>query len=753
MNINDPNTDLTLALGSGNHRVGTRVNSSSSSGAGVNADSRVYIPFAASDPLSELVWSPNNGLSIKCASSSFLDKKPFLTWNVSESKQDNSTSQSIRSKGSQDIKISDEKKMRASPKMFRSTGASSTSNLDTHPRNHDVKVSETVARSLPNLQPRDKPYDEATSASGDVNKNKTTAPIPIPAPTLMMLESSAENDLDRLAGKDGAPADSRICLYQERGKGKEKVSSDGDMWARSSNDEDDSHESKESCNSTRLFPKSVKRPNFGPVQIIGSKRMRGTHDSTSFVKPDSSFMNWISNMVKGLSDYSKQDPSPLNAVLNETTDCTRPSMGFQTVFQSLYHQSTKDNRSVAESRQVVVADGKNENSCKQIVLACTPNSSERTNASEIPECKRAKGGVIPYHSSCEKVNSSSEKMGLNSPQPVSYMPGKSSPFSSLWITRLYTRTDRLENCNQITEEARDCSSEYRKANLDSRTKDVLSSDDCAGDADRASEAMASVFAKRLELLRHIVRPSETTRSPSCQLICLFCGRSGHDLRLCPKLTATELDDLLVKISSFIMIEKSPCLCIRCFQLDHWAISCPLQLPSDDKCSSRIPSTSNLLQKCTLLSSEHHLKDKHIFPLIDARNAVPEEQMFNAISKLRLSRANILRWMNSDVPLSHLNGFFLRLRVGKLEGGLEETTYYVACITGDTIESINSKSKKSILVDVGGIKSSVGSQYISNHDFLEDEIKAWWSRIVKNGCKIPSIDELNSKYERMKRLSL
>ncbi|GFP95878.1 haloacid dehalogenase-like hydrolase domain-containing protein sgpp [Phtheirospermum japonicum] len=47
------------------------------------------------------------------------------------------------------------------------------------------------------------------------------------------------------------------------------------------------------------------------------------------------------------------------------------------------------------------------------------------------------------------------------------------------------------------------------------------------------------------------------------------------------------------------------------------------------------------------------------------------------------------------------------------------------------------SLKSILVDVGGIRSSVRSQYVSNHDFVEDEIKAWWSRIVKAGGKIES----------------
>lgn len=37
-------------------------------------------------------------------------------------------------------------------------------------------------------------------------------------------------------------------------------------------------------------------------------------------------------------------------------------------------------------------------------------------------------------------------------------------------------------------------------------------------------------------------------------------------------------------------------------------------------------------------------------------------------------------MNSDMPLSHLNGFFLRLRLRKLEQGLKGTRYYVACIS-------------------------------------------------------------------------
>lgn len=128
MNIDDhdPDVDLTLALGSGNC---ARVNSNS--GAGVNANSREYFPFAPSDPLSELVWSPHNGLSLKCTNSNMVDKKTFFTWSVDEGKKDISTSRSTRSKGSRGIKVSNEKNMR----MFRSSGGTSSSNLDAYHTN------------------------------------------------------------------------------------------------------------------------------------------------------------------------------------------------------------------------------------------------------------------------------------------------------------------------------------------------------------------------------------------------------------------------------------------------------------------------------------------------------------------------------------------------------------------------------------------------------------------------------------------
>ncbi|KAK4425556.1 hypothetical protein Salat_1749600 [Sesamum alatum] len=233
--------------------------------------------------------------------------------------------------------------------------------------------------------------------------------------------------------------------------------------------------------------------------------------------------------------------------------------------------------------------------------------------------------------------------------------------------------------------------------------------------------------------------------------------------------ASRLLYLLVKISSFDRVQESPCLCIRCFQFGHWAISCPLvsshthrqsernagvisQYSADNEtshpglddndnkqiaarlmaCTSskQCLDSSNEYQKSTSLNSENDLKDKQNFPpcnLVDARSAVVPEEMFHAIRKLRMSRADILRWMSSNESLPHLNGLFLRLQLAKLEGGLGGTGYYVAGITGDTAETIRCKSKTSILVDVGGIKSSVGSRYVSNHDF-------WRTRSRLGGSK-------------------
>ncbi|KAL0348951.1 UNVERIFIED_CONTAM: hypothetical protein Sangu_1122900 [Sesamum angustifolium] len=933
-------------------------------GAGGNATSRIEMAFAAYDHLSELVWSPHNGLSLKCADSSMPDNM----WNAGSSVNDLLTSEGMRSKGNRDNKVVDdelnafhgqrdgrsnrkreedagssdaneekgedngeedlsssqnlqiadvaesskkhseqdnlaegtvdgkiEKAMNRgdSGKLSRRTRCNQRTHFEFNTSSSDIMRlaiplrSEPFACSLPNLQAREESDDEVTSASGDVNKNKTRIPVSISGRRFLKMECSAENDSSRLAeaahilhetrplGESSlpvvrSPTNSRICLFQD--KGKEKALSDGGVYdyGRSSNDGDDSNESVESCNGTGLFSKTLKRHSYDQEQLVGSKRMKKQgqecHDSTSIVRPDSSFTNWISKMVKGLPDSSKAGSLPL-ALSNDVFgsyhqdkkkhDSENPSMGFQTMFQSLYCRNTKmsdsvvkkDHSSTEESKALKVADMKsienlprscgenNDNSCKQIILSEKEVSTHISRNSK-PWIFSADFACTSYAcgtSSAENkasdvlVNSTAEHRCLNTP-PANCMPEKSNPPASLWITRLYTKTSTLENCNQITQEAGACSAATPKAKLSSRITNVFSinqktSEARGNSADhhvhasgrqmqriaatsdasfelkpvnkpspaqlsperRSSEAMTSVFAKRLDAIKHIKHPSEKRKSSTSTLKCFFCGQSGHDLRKCLELTDTELNDLLVKTSSFDRVQESPCFCIRCFQFGHWAISCPLvssrnsgvisrysacylQLCADNEAShpgrdnddnkqvaARLMACSsskscldspNEYQKSTALNSENDLKDKQSFPpynFINAQSAVVPEEMFQAIRKLRMSRADILRWMSSDVSLPHLNGFFLRLRLTKLEAGLGGTGYYVARITGYTAATIHCKSKNSIFVDVAGIKSSVGSRYVSNHDFLEDEIKAWWTRIANNGGQMPSLHELNSKF--------
>ncbi|KAK4482819.1 hypothetical protein RD792_009989 [Penstemon davidsonii] len=767
--------DLGLALGSTNRN---------SSGAGVNANLKVDMTFAASDPLSELVWSPHKGLSLKCAESDLADKRPFHLWDEGQSSKCLSISQSIGSKARGDEKIVDEDNLVNSPEGSRrpELGASDghfhgesnrkmEEDEDTKDSEEDdlcssqkVQIAESSKRNSGQDTLADDhnensrielntasrvtkfPQVQVTSAAGEVKKNKTR--IPLPAIPLKKLEFSAENDM---TGKEAhslgetnenslpverSPTSSRVRLYQE--KGKQKALSDGDIYGQSS--KDNSHESVESCNSARLFSKGIKRQNCDRELVIGGKRMK-RHGSPSIIGPDSSFMNWISNMVKGLSESNKRERSSFAPALaftndaygvkhpkkfmdNKIRDSANQNTGFQTMFQSMYCRKTKVENG-QEKEDYFLEETKE--------LEYLPTSCERK-----------------VDNSCKEIMVSNKKVNLSKPC--------TNPLASLWITRLYTQTPNLENRNQVTWKT-------PKDNLDN----VFPMDQKSSEAKDVSEAMDSVFARRLDALRHII-PSKTRNYSTSSLTCFFCGKSGHDLRDCPEVTKTELEDLLVKISSISTVRESPSICIRCLNIDHWAISCPFVTSSTPrqsgknasfyltwnvkKSSRNKRSSSKEIRKSSSSNSENGSKYDGNFPLcnfVNAEKTSAPEDMCCVIKKLRLSRGNILRWMNSNVSLSNLNGFFLRLRLGKFEAGVGGTGYYVACIVGDGREHIGGRLSYSILVDIGGTKISVGSEYISNHDFLEGEIDDWWCRLLKAGGKIPSLDELNSKFKDRKSI--
>uniref|UniRef100_A0A2P2LGN9 Uncharacterized protein LOC105129485 isoform X1 n=1 Tax=Rhizophora mucronata TaxID=61149 RepID=A0A2P2LGN9_RHIMU len=672
-----------------------------------------------------------------------------------------------------------------------------------------------------------------------------------------------------------SPTNSRIQRYQM--KGKAKALSDGNVNGRVPDEEDDSHESVESCNTTRLVSTGKRRCSFEQQLTVGSKRVKGKiHEnpySTSFVKQDSSFTNWISNILRGFTK-SKENEAPSTAhtleVLNSghgsphqnSIACNRNhdpwcrDSGFQSIFHSLYCPMTgaqevnnlnanyqtdgpKDLKLDIDPRNIHAtpiacrtvtgsfykrfqllsgklnesASGygtgsmpKPKHTCMinpSIQEICRSGSMEKKNSRKYFPGEERKGtssnSCLGKHNkdSGEKVDSKS----LSEGKTTNIFVDKLDPLASLWVTRFtsksYSPSSNQGLCYKSNGEALDSSIDGMK--LKSQLSNYVSSDDdqkimkgrkhsateplhmqtFATSAEypfgflntksqhdeksicnmepilpspqfKKSELMASIFARRLDALKQII-PSDVTNNAACaSMTCSFCGVEGHNLQHCPKPSSSELKDVLHDISSYNGVEELPCMCNRCFQLDHWAVACPntasrireeveygasvnecahknMQLDardherakitdgrdgqiqaaavvstdcdgndtrmtknhrfewrSDEATSSgKLRGNVSLIEKGIASSfTENKLKENKIMRLCNFSDKIilnVPKGIFDTVKMLRLSRTDILKWMNSHMSPSHLDGLFLRLRLRKREDGLGGTGYYVACI--------------------------------------------------------------------------
>ncbi|GAV69610.1 Plus-3 domain-containing protein [Cephalotus follicularis] len=1056
MNVDDQNvepiTDLGLALGQSNRGIERRLNKDSvaGAGAGANAGSRADMTFVATDPLSELVWSPQNGLSLKRADSSFANRKPSLVWSAGPSNErvwslqdeplveenvvksqatfhvnsepmllcgssheqrkgtsDDGEEMSIdvgatvlygnkkedvrdNSKGydmcggstnSQPTKpseanennlssILEEPKFHVPPdeppsrdntdrdKDLGSGNQTSSMEIGLASQVHPTNQYKTCNTSVENVVFPSAVCGDSASIIEKDNKSKMKETCSPNNPPLEKLESMDENDLhsETACGapiKIAAPesdldikktfwqdeeiipsvsgkhslTDSRIQRY--RGKGKAKALSDGNINKKMSEEGEDSHESVESCNSGALFSTGVKRRSVVQQLVLASKRVKNHIEdrpgSKSFSKQDSSFMNWISNMMTGFMKPNQnvapalvlnlahpgeyESPDQKIIACNTNRIPSGENMGFQSFFQSLHCPKTKvqETRMLDDNYQAelhlatpIACHREDKKSCKKNCLSndklsdyvqgngesletqlkiLPADNSKSYSAGNSTSCYLAtakkKDGTSPNSSlgkphtgrpeNIDSDSQSDEKRNID----INYGSGL---LRSLWITRYSSKTSspssKSDQCNSKNNAAfstncirhlpcsQDHADVYDNLNImevkHHLTKEPLSivNEELDGEASvgfnkiegttkqkstsklnpivpslrlKNSEAMAFVFARRLDALKHIM-PSEATDNAACvPITCFYCGRKGHHLRDCSQITDTELIDLLKHINSYNWDDDLHCFCIRCFQLNHWAIACPNassegrdqsvcgaalvdgcnpsemqlkvrnnespklldgieshfqggastvcdgndpkikislnlnwklnEMTTSDKMRSNASSVRKSVAPCP---QEDKLSEIQVTPL---RNNVNRKRSdvpmgtFDAIRGLRLSRETILRWMNSHMSLSHLDGFYLRLRLGKWEEELGGTGYYVACITGSQRESSAQKSENSLSVGVGGIRCLVESQYISNNDFLEDELMAWWIATVKSDGKIPSEQNFRVKLQERKMLGI
>ncbi|KAL0548184.1 hypothetical protein IC582_012631 [Cucumis melo] len=1040
----EPGTDLGLGLGYTDQYIQGRL--TNRSGVGANAGSMVDVKYVTTDSLSELVWSPHKGLSLRCADSSFNNRKTSILWdaaankasfalpqsviaekstsdnlldnrtivlsqaeshlkNISEGKQtSNSTSSDDAACMTSEVQMTLDKGVGnfanetlsnadVAVVCFKEEDLPATGEVDitnagnilvdevlTIGKNDSSSVSinrineVSMKRGEPELDKLQHESLDMDSVRGDINEDKYIStgkvvlqPLNMFEPTvsrptfLGKLESSAENDSQNMNDKNAGFEGNKIIVtvtdssHEVRGsnqqekdncndgvdsaspsschmhwiqrKGKEKALSDGDVHGRMLNNDDNSYGSVESCNSA-FRSTSKRRWSFEQHLIVGNKRAKkqdgNASGPTSNLGQDSSFMIWISNMMKGFSESIQDEAPTLDLTLakcdveqggqNEEPMYKKinapgfSGIGFQSIFRSLYNPTMRGEEGAPSATCQAKQEAKGieiiKNSCdlnatpiacfgesdrfgKQLLLnnenateltsgngptlliqlknspeiSCGSHQSHKTRSQENQNsCNLVSGAgtgeVMPSALGTCKSNGTENVDCDQLCGKINHTTGNvSDPLKSLWISRFAAKasgfTSNPETSNLNTKDDSQCSmhsprhipgpqnhidhhsmddldtavskEQHNIANTEtspghkefkshneqksiSKFKSVLRSPKV-----RSPELMASVFARRLGALKHII-PSDLTINVGNETVtCFYCGTRGHNLHNCSEITEREIEDLSRNIRFCNETVDPPCSCIRCFQPNHWAIACPLaptrcQQKSDshvslaDRCDSgKLQLTSGIglsvkpqhlrdrkmdgvastlddtgdpniktdlsldlkiteqlkpaaisFPKCVLPKlPENNLKGSEmvqVHSFVDNQNSNISQAVFNAVKKLRLSRSNILKCMSSHMSLSLLDGFFLRIRLGKWEEGLGGTGYHVACIRGAQL------TENSISVIVRGVECQVQTQYISNHDFLEDELRAWWCTASKDGCKaLPLAADLRAKVKKKKEL--
>ncbi|KAH1267753.1 hypothetical protein GmHk_01G002897 [Glycine max] len=881
-----PKTDIELFLNNANQCIWKKLNNDS--GAGANAASRADMTLAATDPLSEIVWSPDKGLSLKCADSSFAHKNSSLLRDVGTSCMVFAPPQNFTGGSSTTDKPLDDDFLKpiavvcaksdiaeADAPTMPPTGDSGVKAKCKAYEEDDIGQADQgpfdhlLLQSDENKPSMDQNPSPGRHSDGSVNiglekkavvtdDDLHTAVEPIieyrgsgahetnlassSKNPLEKLEYSAENDLQTFNCEAACAGTSRVNVSETENKFqdtemmlpcKEKSLSDGDANVMLSREENDSHSSVESCN-------SKKRRNFQQQLIIGSKRVKKQIEESSgpksYVKQDNSFMNWISNMVKGLSPSIQNDSNTLALTLanpdhhnlqpdekliacNMNQDPEPKNTGFKSIFQSICcpslknvgtrmsHQEGKssqdlvpgnmehgidatpitcwaENNSLSklclQSNKFEVSTGGNDaglSSQPKIkplnFFNChesSKNNPVETKNYSILGHSKDKEEVASHSSSTKQNTDNNDNIDSNvlcDRKEEENICHRRDNLGSLWITRFspkFTAPLREQPAND-TEVSTDLKED--KGNNDHKSM-YLFKPLSSSPGFRNLEPTASMFGRRFGAIKQIIPTNATDTTTQVNMLCFFCGTRGHQLSDCLAIAENKLEDLQKNIDSYGGLEEHHCLCIKCFQPNHWAISCPTSISTrkhelkanalvndcgkhlissnegsarlltdeddrvlsggsiNDETDQRAGQNINLKWKSNeiithkvgcnasfkkyrgLSSEENKFRENPTLSpskLAERQISQVPKEIFEAVKKLQLSRTDILKWINTRGSISQLDGFFLRLRLGKWEEGPGGTGYHVAYIneTQSQRQCSEQNTRKSLSVKVGSIK--------------------------------------------------
>ncbi|KAF8663873.1 hypothetical protein HU200_055208 [Digitaria exilis] len=783
-------------------------------------------------PLSELVWSPNQGLSIKIAASSLSTRKASLRWNadtlsiVISSPQQSGAGGAKSSDNIYDTLEASEKM----PSQLRTRSDSSVrvtanpnriANFDalqsTSMRSQEQDSSKSERQNL--IQKATKLVEcyeginvmnEGKEGSGNccVNqpedmevgsyptrccKDASHSNTQCPASRKEIMASISENQeshknepvvvrgepvsaVNAVAKCESTPGVDARKLE----KGKEKIMYNESNCISNTKESDDSNESIQSCTSTKA-PKR-KHAMCSEARPTGNKRFRrGDNESSCsglLEKCGSSFFNWMSSLTNGLpmldettaavpfdqkfSASTGERSAALPLPLQNNSGAPMHSVGFNSLFQSLY------------THNVMITS---KNNCHQPESNCTGHvfnrlTMELNNSTSVLDRQNGIGRetIDEYTVGCSN-GATRNKGGFG---------------ESLWVSRLLPKTPlevmEATPCNvesavnpKAVDERMYCPS-LSKISSEKELNDIqnlagressngATSSKCPAvppEEPKHSETMASVFAKRLDALRHA--------KTSAVRLAITCDRGM------PKLNKHKTTAYVVSYSSHDEVEVG--------HETHKSSSGNgrILLWADDKSKEQLCTQNNEELRGKFLSghehqdhgrspsgksTQHNLEVNTLAEDIDTRRVelkggasdvmpgLPDNKqivpygimpdvicddssaVFVALHRLRLSRSDIIRWLRSPVMHTTLDGFFVRLRFGKWEEALGGTGYHVARLNG-------ALDRNRLSVTIRNSTCQVDSRFVSNHDFHEDELKAWWSAAMKGEWKLPSKEELSMK---------
>ncbi|KAG8078120.1 hypothetical protein GUJ93_ZPchr0007g3169 [Zizania palustris] len=557
-----------------------------------------------------------------------------------------------------------------------------------------------------------------------------------------------------------------------------------------------------------------------------------------FQKNGSSFFNWLSSLTNGLAELDETAAVPLNqnfpvdtgeefvtnpVPLQNNSGVPLQSAGFNSLFQSLY------------SHNVMIAS---RNTCHQSESSCTANRltfglnsskpismgretldvvTETLAADNIQMCSggdrqtfQHQIGILPLRAerNLKLLNSNNsccryleEKQNDFHASYSNDIIGNKCGFSeSLWVNRLLPKAsmklldatqcneesdlravspkglgDKLDNSLQNFNVEKELNNEQHFTSKEGGNETTSSKCTAPQDEHKPPETMASMFAKRLDALRHAktsaVRLAITcdhgmSRGRNHRTSSFVVSYNSHDELESGRETRKSSSEgragrLVLWVGDKGKEQLSPgsdkelrgkVLCWRENQngggsSDGKAVPPNCTLEANTSIEG-INGRGVKNQEGASNSMENHPDKKQIVPYGTVPNDVCDDsgEVFGALQRLRLSRSDIIRWLRSPVMHTTLGGFFLRLRFGKWEEALGGTGYHVARINGVL-------DRNRLSVTIRNSTCQVDSRFVSNHGFHEDELKAWWSAAMKSDWKLPSKEELHTKLRERELLRL